>query len=454
MDCSVVSTPHAANGAGLRLKKSLSVLLATASSGGTLAAVRDLSAHGIEVGVIANQRLAPAAWSQGTARTYHAPPESDTSRFLEWLLATGAAEPGKILLPTSDETAWMYTLNASLLERYFCLYQPSIESMRSILDKKLFADAATRAGVAVLPTWEPRKLDELVALAPTLPYPILIKPRTHVHRVRNDKGTVVHSPAELVGEYQRFVNREEFRNGDNPHLPQAKLPILQPFVSVAREGVYSISGFLDRTGELFVTRRATKVFQRSQPVGVGICFESLPASPTLSNAVRRLCNELDYFGMFEVEFLWFDGRWAAIDFNARLFNQIGMDIRRGMPLPLFACLDAAGEKDALRAAVAKAQAADENLQTVFCDKFTLQAILLAQTITARSSHKDRSYWRAWAKQHAARAVDFAVDGNDPLPGLIHALSEIYLGLRAIPRFLRASSAESPAMEPVFTKERS
>ena len=51
-------------------------------------------------------------------------------------------------------------------------------------------------------------------------------------------------------------------------------------------------------------------------------------------AVRRLCRELGYFGIFEVEFLWFDGRWAAIDFNPRLFNQIGMDIRRGMPLPL------------------------------------------------------------------------------------------------------------------------
>ena len=104
---------------------------------------------------------------------------------------------------------------------------------------------------------------------------------------------------------------------------------------------------------------STKVFQRSQPVGVGVCFESLPTDPVLSNAVRRLCRELGYFGIFEVEFLWFDGRWAAIDFNPRLFNQIGMDIRRGMPLPLLACLDAAGETAALRDAVAKAQAEDE-----------------------------------------------------------------------------------------------
>ena len=158
----------------------------------------------------------------------------------------------------------------------------------------------------------------------------------------------------------------------------ANLPILQQFVRVGSEGVHSVTGFIDRTGELFVTRSATKVFQRSQPVGVGVCFESRPPSPALSDAVRRLCRELGYFGIFEVEFLWFDGRWAAIDFNPRLFNQIGMDIRRGMPLPLLACLDAAGETTSLREAVAKAQTEDDE-QTVFCDRFTLRAILFAQT---------------------------------------------------------------------------
>jgi hypothetical protein len=38
--------------------------------------------------------------------------------------------------------------------------------------------------------------------------------------------------------------------------------------------------------------------------------------------------------MFEIEFLRFQEGWAPIDFNGRLFNQIGLDIRRGMPLPL------------------------------------------------------------------------------------------------------------------------
>jgi predicted ATP-grasp superfamily ATP-dependent carboligase len=410
--------------------------LASASSGGTIAAARHLAANGFDVRVISSHRLGAAAWSRYTARAYSAPPEHQSQRFLERLLAIGAAEPGQILLATSDETAWLYTLNAADLGRYFRIVQPSPEVLLKILDKKLFADAAISADVAVLPSWDPRSIDAVAALAPTLPYPILIKPRTHVHRLRNDKGVVVDSALELINQYRRFVDREQAHAVDNSLLPDAGLPILQQFVRVGSEGVHSVTGFVDRSGKLFVTRSATKVFQRSQPVGVGVCFESRPAVPALSNAVRRLCRELGYFGVFEVEFLWFDGRWAVIDFNPRLFSQVGLDVRRGMPLPLLACLDVAGETTALRDAVAKAQT-EEDEQTVFCDRFTLRAILLAQAITGRISHKDRAYWYAWIKQHAAHTVDFAADGGDPIPGGIHVLSEIYLGLRSLPRFLRS-----------------
>src|SRR5437016_6002455 len=336
-----------------------SVLLASASAGGTIAAVRHLGASGIDVRIISSRRLGAAAWSRHAARSYSAPPESENQRLIDRLLAIGRADPGQILLPTSDETAWLYTLNAALLNPHFCVYQPPIDTMRRLLDKKLFADAASRVGLAILPSWDPCSREDIAALAPTLPYPILIKPRTHVHRLRNDKGIVVQSAGELIKQYQQFVTREQTRAADNKLMPDAGTPILQQFVNVANEGVQSITGFVDRTQQLFITRRSTKVFQRSHPMGVGVCFESLPAEPVLAQAIHRLCQETGYFGIFEVEFVRFEGKWATIDFNPRLFNQIEIDIRRGMPLPLLACLDAAGETAALREAVAKAQAKDE-----------------------------------------------------------------------------------------------
>jgi D-aspartate ligase len=426
--------------------KHSAVLLASASSGGTIAAVRNLGALEIDVRVLSSEYLSAAAWSRYATRSYFAPAESDQNRFLTRLVAIGAADPGQVLLPTSDQTAWLYTEHADLLSRYFRVYQPSIECIRRILDKKLFASAAAVVGLAALPSWDPRNIDELASLAPSLPYPILIKPRTHVHRLRNSKGIVVHTPTDLIYRYQQFVSIEQARPTHSSLMPDAELPILQQFVSVANEGVHSVTGFIDRTGELFVTRRSRKVLQRSRPVGVGICFESLPPSSVLSNSVRKLCRELGYFGIFEVEFLWWQDRWNVIDFNPRLFNQVGMEVRRGMPLPFLAYLDASGETARLRDVVANAQREDEGTMAVLYDHFTLRALIFAQTLTLRMSREDRANWRTWIKKNCGHSVDFAADSDDPKPGYVHALSEIYLGLKAFPRFLRSTPRASKATE--------
>jgi hypothetical protein len=104
-----------------------------------------------------------------------------------------------------------------------------------------------------------------------------------------------------------------------------------------------------------------------------------------------------------------------------------------MPLPLLACLDAAGETAALREAVAKAQS--DHAEAVFCDGFTLRAIMLARRLTGRISKEERLYWRNWLKRHAGHKVDFVADPKDPMPSFIHRLSEVHLGLKAFPRFL-------------------
>ncbi|WP_429068085.1 ATP-grasp domain-containing protein [Bosea sp. OAE752] len=419
------------------------VLLGSASSGGTIAAVRHLAGYGIGANVIVDHRFCPAGWSRHVGRRYAAPVESDSMRYLDRLLAIGKSDPGQVLLPTSDELVWLYSSNAPLLARYFRLYQPPIETIRRILDKALLEQAATSAGVAVLPSWDPQNLDELAEWAPHLPYPVLIKPRTHVHRLRNDKGVVVHSAEELLAEYPRFLARERYRFDETPREPGSVRPVIQKFVEIGREGVVSISGFIGRSADVFVTRRSTKILQRSRPVGVGVCYESRPADPALSQAVHRLCRELDYFGLFEVEFILHDGAWAIIDFNPRLFNQIGLDLRRGLPLPLLAYLDALGEAEALRSLAAEAQDENPAEKVVFCDNFTLHAILLAQTLCMRARLGDLAHWRSWARQNRAHMVHFASDPSDPMPGIVHILSELYLGFRAAPRFVRTMLPSSP-----------
>src|ERR1700732_4853782 len=101
------------------LRKSPTVLLASASSGGTIAAARHLGANGYDVRVVSSHRLGAAAWSRHTTRAYSAPPESESERFLERLLTIGANDPGQILLPTSDAPGWVFSLSPAELRRFF-----------------------------------------------------------------------------------------------------------------------------------------------------------------------------------------------------------------------------------------------------------------------------------------------------------------------------------------------
>jgi D-aspartate ligase len=111
-------------------------LLTTAWSGGTLAAARNLHADGIDVGSFQREGFQPPLWSRSVSKTYLGPPESQNELFLDRLFEIGACDPGQVLLPASDETAWLYTVNAAKLRDYFLLYQPSIAALRCILDKK------------------------------------------------------------------------------------------------------------------------------------------------------------------------------------------------------------------------------------------------------------------------------------------------------------------------------
>ena len=415
--------------------KGSAVVLASASSGGTIAAVRQLASMGISVNVMSSERLAAAAWSSRAERIYRAPRECDTQRFMECLLAIGEARSGSVLLATSDVTAHLYATHASALEQYFRLYQAPLEAITRLLDKASLAELAERAGLTVLPTFVPSGLDEVIMVAPTLSYPLLIKPRSHVHRLRNDKGMVVKTPCELIAKYRQILEREGMA-ADRSRPCEASLPILQHFVNVGSEGVHSITGFIDRKGELFVTRHSTKVFLRSQPVGVGLCYESLEPDPELSASVHRLCQDVGYFGVFEVEFVRFDGTWAIIDFNPRFFNQVGLDIRRGMPLPLLAWLDATGDTVSLKAEVARAQACESTVgKVIFYDQFTFNIMLAVRLATGRISWQEFSSWRAWTTRHRGAAVDVAVDARDRMPGVVHAVSELCLGLMALPRFV-------------------
>ena len=120
---------------------------------------------------------------------------------------------------------------------------------------------------------------------------------------------------------------------------------------------------------------------------------------------------------------------------------MGLDIARGLALPIWAYLGACGQEALLRSDMSRAGVPDGS-PTAFCDGFTFRALLTAMMITGRLNKIEVARWKRWYKDHRARTIDAAMASGDRLPGFVHALSEATLGLAALPRFLRRSGSTS------------
>lgn len=97
--------------------------------------------------------------------------------------------------------------------------------------------------------------------------------------------------------------------------------------------MYSLAGFVDRSGEILGVRASQKVVQSPRGMGVGLLFREAPVDPEVLEGLARLCRRTGYFGVFEVEFVRADGGHHLIDFNPRYYGQVQFEISRGLSLP-------------------------------------------------------------------------------------------------------------------------
>ena len=395
---------------------------------GTLAAVRCLGEHGLEVTVAGSDVLAPARWSKHTARFLRCPEPRDTPRFLQWLLDLGEREPGYFLYPTSDDLAWMFASNAAALSKRFVLYQPGVETLIRLLDKKKLYAACAEASVGTMQTWFPESEAEVERLAPELTFPLMIKPRTQVMLATMNKGVVVERREDLVPKYRAFLAGERYLSPSLADFGDLSHPMLQAFHVRAAEGIYSVGGFIDERGDLLGVRAAKKVLQRPRRIGVGLCFEAAEIEPKVTEAITRLCRAVGYFGVFEVELIVEGDQHFLIDFNPRLYGQIGFDIARGLPLPLFAWLAAKGDRAGLQV-LAEAARQPEPSPSIYCDRFALDMMLLLRRLAGTTSTEERHRWQSWLGAHRDVTIDATFAAGDRLPGLVHTAAGLFRSVR-------------------------
>lgn len=393
------------------------VLLTMPGYHGTLAAVRNLGRNGIPVTTADPARFTTGSWSKYATEHVRCPPVRRTERFLEWLLAFGRSRGPYVLLPTCDDTAFLYSLHRSELSEYFYLGLPEVTVLHSLLNKRLLREHATAVGLATPQSWMPKSIAEVEQLAREARFPLLIKPTTQVLFDPRVKGALVKERDKLVRTYKN-VSGEGFGRELRDYDASVTRPIIQEFFTDASTtGIYSICGHV-QGGRIVGSRSMRKVLQWPRRLGIGVCFEAAEPSEELVQGLQRLTERVGFSGTFEAEFVQDGTRRLLIDFNPRFYNQMGFDIARGLPLPLLAYRDAIGEPYDPPPQSSPSNGAGGI--TAYAHGAALKLLLGSQRLSGALSREEWNKWRSW--RDGQRRVDAVVDPDDPMPALFDKMN--------------------------------
>jgi D-aspartate ligase len=412
------------------------ILLCDSGFYGTLAAARSLGRQGVPIVVADSAHLGPATWSRFVRRKLVCPVLHETERFAEWLLAFGKREPRHVVYPTSDEVAYVLSRYRDDLASTFALYQPDLKVLLGVLDKRELLTHAKAAGLDVPDTWFPEDSRGVQRAAREADGPLMVKPRTQLFLRTHNKGAVTaRGPTALETEYDRFTRDNRYTDVIASALPGVQRPMLQRYYPVAEQAIYSIAGFRDRTGAHVALLGANKVLQTPRKIGVGLCFEPAKVHQEIAAGVRLMLERVGYYGVFEVEFIKADNRFLLIDFNPRFYNQIALDVARGLPLPTMAYAAALGETTEVERLVAKVSS--ERSDRAFCNRIGMAVFVGAQRLFGSMSADEARRWRKWRRDHHDILVDPILDADDPRPIVAEVAAQIYRPLRHPRAFFRS-----------------
>jgi predicted ATP-grasp superfamily ATP-dependent carboligase len=283
-----------------------------------LAAVRSLGERGLSVAVGAETRLAPAMFSRYCRRRFVYPSAlGRPADFLEALKQELAGGRYDVLLPMELDTQLLLTRGrARLGERVRIPFADADQTLR-VDDKGFLACFAKEQGIDCPATFLPSGTEEAAALAPALPYPVLLKPR----HSSGGRGIV------RVDGPERFLAAYRAVEAGYP------LPIVQECLPPGGEalGVAVLMNWASEPRASFAYRRL-----REYPLsgGPSTLRESV-GDPRLCESTERLLVALGWTGVAMVEYKVDprDGRPKLLEVNPRFWGSLHHGIVCGVDFP-------------------------------------------------------------------------------------------------------------------------
>lgn len=249
-------------------------------------------------------------------------PMEEPGALLDLLIARAQTfDAPPVLYPTSDAFVAFASDHRDALESHLLHALPSPEAVAIGLDKWRQHQVASQAGIPVAGTCLPESVEEGLAAAGELGYPVVVKPLAgHVwrHRYTADKAVRAEHPDAL----QRLLEQA---------LEQGLPVIVQGLVQGPNTSHFKVCGYFAGDGEARALVGMRKIRQYPTDFGVGSLMESAE-DPELGELGLRLFRALDWRGPGSIEFKrdQRDGEWKLIELNPRLWQQHGLAARCGV----------------------------------------------------------------------------------------------------------------------------
>lgn len=316
-----------------------SVMVLDGSSRAALAIVRSLGQKGFEVFAGGNTPYARSFFSKYCRGSfvYAESKDIEQSRKMheEILAAVKHFRPG-VLMPIFSKTVLAVLKYRDEYEHETRIIPFSnYWEYRRLDDKALLTKLAMDLGVPVPETFFPKDDDDVVRVAETLEYPVLIKPRVSAGGFGIRCAS---NPKELRLRYKEVVNLRERVILFEPFDPAA--PVIQRFIqgAVMTAQTYCLEG---KTQAMFIGQSL-----RQWPVTFGSPIAYKPVKhPKAEKIARDFLEQINWEGPVNLTFVEDarDGVPKLIEVNPRLAGTVESAMASGIDLPFLLAKAALGE---------------------------------------------------------------------------------------------------------------
>jgi predicted ATP-grasp superfamily ATP-dependent carboligase len=301
------------------------VLVLDGNENQAVAAVRSLARAGHKVEVGASTSWSKAGWSRDAAGRFSYPaPQADALAFVHSIAAVARREPGTLVLPMTERTTLPLSQHRDVVYATGArMVLPPHETLLRVFDKQETTRLAAALGLQVPETRVITNIKEARRAAASLPYPVVLKPRSSEEVSASGKVTATGAPL-----YAR--NADQFIAAYKAISRRCMAVLVQEFIEGVGTGYFALMN----RGELrmeFAHRRIRDV----RPTGSGSALrESVPPDGRVKAAALAILRAFEWHGVAMVEFRQkADGTPVFMEVNGRFWNSLPLAVYAGADFP-------------------------------------------------------------------------------------------------------------------------